>query len=147
MIRRATNDDANELVRLTRLYLLESPHQKFIGEVSDDQIIDVMQTCLLLGDVLVSEENSRLTGMLALVPVTHLLNGVLYIEDFVWFIEKRERGLRLANRFIDEAANVTRQRHAPMLKMTSPASSGVSLLLTRKGFREVETVYLLDVSP
>jgi GNAT superfamily N-acetyltransferase len=146
-VRRATLDDVTEVKRLAGLYLAESPHQALLLGWTDERLEEFCLAVLHIGVVLVSEENSRLTGMLALAVVPHPMTGRNYCEDLVWFIETEKRGLGLARQFINEAVTVARERECSVLKMTAPAGTAVGALLKRAGMREVETSWVLDVPP
>lgn len=146
-IRRATTDDITEIVRLARGYLKESPHKAILGFITDEQLEDFTRAVLSVGTILVSEGDGALSGMLALVPARNALTDRSYLEDLVWFIEKPYRALYLANLFVNEAVTVGREAGLPAVKMTSPTQSAVGVLLARKGFREVETAWVLDLGP
>ena len=83
----ARDDDKPELLRLSRLYLAESPHRDVLG-TDPARLPAFIDTVLRIGIVFVCERTpTSLAGMIAGVNVEHPLTGKFHAEDLIWFVE------------------------------------------------------------
>jgi GNAT superfamily N-acetyltransferase len=84
-------------------------------------------------------------GMLALAHLEHHLTGEFYVDEICWWVETEHRKTAAGYRLLCAAEDWTRQKGARVLKMLSPAGADIGKLYERRGYRPLETAFLLTV--
>ena len=98
-----------------------------------------------LGEILIGTQDGQVLGCIAILYAPSLNTGRLQAQEAGWFVRKDARGCGL--RLLAAAENAARWRGAAALLMAHLAGLNERLgeLYRRRGYRELETLYLLEL--
>lgn len=159
-IRAAKAEDIPRVVEMATRFILETPYKNTI--VPDERKLEQLAAWLIDqgGIVLLAEKADpvdvwgkarelgycrQVVGMLALAYLEHHLTGEFYVDEIAWWVDTEHRKSPAGYRLLCAAEDWTRQKGARVLKMLSPAGSDIGKLYERRGYRPLETAYLLTV--
>lgn len=141
MIREATLTDGPRLLEMSQRFLTETIYAQLAPA---DPIAVVNLICVVLekGVVFVEElPDGTLIGMIAIVPLPHLLTGKQYGDEIVWWVEPEHRKSRAAYRLLCAAEVWARQKGLSVLKLVAPAGSDIGRFYEHRGYVLVESAY------
>jgi GNAT superfamily N-acetyltransferase len=146
MIRTATPEDLEDLIRLSLEFIDESIYREFGS--SPEQLTFLFEHIFGLsthggaGTILVAEGvDGQLAGMLAIVVVPHLLSGQLYADEIAWFVRPRYRSGLVGPRLLRAAEHWAMQNRANLIRMVAPQGTDVGRFYEKAGYAAVETSY------
>jgi GNAT superfamily N-acetyltransferase len=137
-IRSAMAADLDRLVEMGLRFREETAYKQHLGENADE--MRKLATRLIAGDgeILVSERDGNLVGMLGYIVYAHHLSGEKIAGELFWWVEPEARGDGL--RLLRQAEKRAKAAGATRMQMISP-SKRVSDLYERLGYEQVETTY------
>jgi hypothetical protein len=71
------------------------------------------------------------------------MTGEPYAEDLLWFVHKDHRQGRVGPALLHAVESFAQIKGAAMLKITSPTGSILGRFLEHRGYRSVETSYVV----
>ncbi len=107
-----------------------------IGELAD--------RILQVGLIFVAEDRGRLVGMLAGYAVDEPIGRTKMLEELAWWVDPEYRKGSVGYKMLRCWEEWARQAGLEAVKMIAPAESpGVGGFLERRGYRQIETTYIL----
>jgi len=80
-------------------------------------------------------------GMIACVVAPQLIDGTIYADEMVWWVDPEARSLRAGPALLTAAEDWARGKNCSMLKMVAPIPSTVGNFYERLGYQPIETAY------
>lgn len=100
----------------------------------------------LTGRAVVAEAaDGHLCGLLGLVVALHEKTGIVTAMEQAWYLEPDARGGTAGVRLVREAEALARDAGVPRMQIGAPNAT-VQRLLTRLGYRAVETVMVKELA-
>lgn len=81
-------------------------------------------------------------GMIACVVAPQLIDGTIYADEVVWWVDPDARGMRAGPALLKAAEEWARGKNCSMLKMVAPVPSTVGRFYERLGYVAVETAHV-----
>lgn len=158
-IRKATEGDIADVMRLARSFLATSGYGKLMPSVPADQLLQLCRTVMALGVIFLAElgeddpawqqgagPHFRIVGMIAVCDLEHPLTGQQYADEIAWFVEPAHRSGSIGPRLLAQVEVWAREKQLHMVKMVAPAGSDVGRFYERLGYRAVETAYQKEIA-
>ncbi len=146
-IRHATVEDLERIVQMAIRFLQSSDYGEIVGRFKLENLRGATRACIEVGVILLAEhgppELRRAIGFCALVPAEHVLTGETYADEIALWVEPEHRTGTVGGRLVLAAEHWARQKQLTCLKMVAPVNSRLHLHYQRRGYRAVETGYLL----
>lgn len=80
-------------------------------------------------------------GMLACIVAPQLIDGTIYADEMVWWVDPASRQRRAGPALLTAAEEWARGKNCSMLKMVAPIPSTVGRFYERLGYHAIETSY------
>lgn len=141
MIREATLTDGPRLLEMSLRFLQTTIYAEL---APPDPMTLVNLICIVLekGIVYVEElADGTLVGMIAIIPLPHMLTGKQYGDEVAWWVEPEHRKSRAAYRLLCAAEAWSRQKGLSVLKLVAPAGSDIGQFYEHRGYVLVESAY------
>jgi ribosomal protein S18 acetylase RimI-like enzyme len=140
-IREARELDIPRIVEMGSRSLREGPYKNLVGENPEQTkqlALDVIQ--MEHGTVLVSEENGKLTGVLAFVIFPHYFSGEKTAGELIWYVEPEYRQSFTAIALLRAAERLARKAGAKRMQFTAPTGE-VGEAYRSLGYQPVEVSF------
>lgn len=144
-IRMASASDADRVIEMGSRSIAIGPYKNDLKDAPDV----TMRLYRLLIDnpmarIIVSEEEGKVTGILALLLFNHYYSGELTAGEIIWYVEPEYRQSPTALELYWKACQLAKEAGATRMQMTAP-DPAVGQAYVRLGFHEVETTYQRDL--
>lgn len=150
-IREATAADVDRLVAMALQFLEATRYGELLGR-SPDALRTLIEVVLEHGVGFVAEAvvpvpvgfspvSVQLVGMIGVVAVPHPMNGRLYCDELVWWVEPGSRYVGVGPALKRAVEAWARSKNCSMIKMVAPAGSRVGRFLEHDGYEAYETAY------
>ena len=146
MIREATLSDVHRIVEMGRRFMAESTYNQHLSEnpkqmrVFAKQIISNPR-----GVILVSEQDGKLTGMLALLLFPHYFSGESIAGEVFWWVDPEARAGSTGLKLMRKAEKIAAMWGATKMQMVAPTRR-IGKLYEHLGYKEVESTFQRDLS-
>lgn len=80
-------------------------------------------------------------GMIACVVAPQLIDGTIYCDEMVWWVDPEARARRAGPDLLKAAEDWARGKKCSMLKMVAPIPSTVGRFYERLGYEAIETAH------
>jgi GNAT superfamily N-acetyltransferase len=141
MIREAETKDIPRIVEMGTRSLLIGPYR---DQVADNPEVTTRLAELFIENpqckVLVSEEEGKITGLLAFVVFPHYYSGEITAGELMWYVEPEHRVGGIALRLLQEAETVARSMGAIRMQLTAPTEA-LGALYKHCGYHQLEVLY------
>lgn len=144
-IRPATPADSEALYALGRRFL-EGTRYGALFCATPESLARLVGVVFAFGDnatiLLTVDSDDRPFGMLVAFVAPHPIDGLLYCDEVVWWVNPDARGMRAGPKLLAAAEEWARGKNCSMLKMVAPIGSTVGRFYERLGYRAVETAHV-----
>lgn len=146
MIREATEDDIPRLVEMGRRFIEESVYKDFMVE-NPEQMESLIGQILAnpQGRILVSENDGKPNGMLALIAFPHYFSGELIAGEIVWWVDPEARAGGTGLKLMRKAEQLAIEMGAVKMQMVAP-DERIGKLYQHFGYEKVESTYQLKLN-
>jgi GNAT superfamily N-acetyltransferase len=146
MIRDATQEDAEALIRMGAAYVEEAGHlERFGAEFCPQSFLTTCEALAKTGILLVAEHDGEVVGMLGAAFIPVLWNyKVLQAQETWWYARPDRRkglGVALLGEF-ERRATAQGVSIGGMVAELGPRGDAVGRLYAAKGYAPAESVYL-----
>jgi len=150
MIRDATQEDAEALVRMGAAYVEEAGHlERFGAEFCPQSFLTTCEALARTGVMIVAEHDGRVVGMLGAAFIPVLWNYKVLLAQETWFYVQptKRKGLRKETseallKEYEERATAQGVSFGGIVQELGPRRSAVGRLYEAKGYAPAESVYL-----
>lgn len=121
MIREANEADIPRITEMGSRSLREGPYKDLVADKPEQTgklALDVMQK----GFILVSEEDDKLTGLLAFIVFSHYFSGELTAGEVMWYVEPEYRQSFTGLCLLRAAERMARKFGAKFMQFTAPTA-------------------------
>jgi hypothetical protein len=145
-IREIEPGDEPRVLELTKEFLQLSPYTALFPP-KDGHLEDLYARLVKLGKIFVAVNRDNYpVGLIAGAVLPHAMNGELYAEGVIWYVDKGHRGGDVGRNLLGVFAEWTTTNGATVLKMSAPSDSPVGKLLGVMGFAAFETHFVLPLA-
>ena len=142
LIRDAVDTDVPQIVKMGSRSIQEGPYKHYLPdapEVTEKTASDIIKRAD--AKVLVSEEDAKLTGVMAFVVFPHYYSDEITTEELIWYVEPEFRKSMTAICLLRAAERIAREMGAKWSQFTAPTDA-VGTAYKALGYTPVETTYL-----
>ena len=138
-VRKALISDMDRVIEMALRFVAETPYGEYIT-IRPDRLALTVSSLMANPDaaILVSENGSRLTGMIGMMAYDHPYSGERTAFEVVWWVDPESRGDGV--RLLRAAEEWAREHGAIKAQMVAP-NERVGALYARLGYTPVETSY------
>ena len=143
MIRHATPVDIPRILEMAERFINNSAYSNVLTFRVEalERLADVVVG--QLGAVLIATVPAGgSVAMFVVVALEDPLTGDRYAEEVAWWVEPEHRGGLIGPRLLAAAETWARENKCPVLRMRAPVGSDVGAFYLRRGYTEVETIYV-----
>jgi GNAT superfamily N-acetyltransferase len=140
-IRVAEPTDIPRIVEMGSRSLREGPYKDLVGD-NPEQTSQLARSVIEMdnGTVLVSEEDGKLTGVLAFVIFPHYFSGEKTAGELIWYVEPEYRQSFTAIALLRAAERLARTAGAKRMQFTAPTVA-VGEAYQSLGYKPVEVSF------
>jgi GNAT superfamily N-acetyltransferase len=143
---RMTVDDVDAVLVMCHRFFNEWHDRRALGPLDEPMVRAVLETIVLdpdKGAGWLAHVDGVPAGMLLMGLTPNLITGERTAEELVWWVDPAHRSGRLGIRLLDAAVEWARKSGSQICKMVAPSGSTVGRYLSRRGFAEMETAFIL----
>ena len=140
-IREATLHDVPRIVELGRRFLADGPYKDQMDNLEQSMRFATSMIGNPKAAVLVSEQSSRVVGVLAFIIFPHYFTGQLTANEMIWYIEPEARKGGIGMRLMWAAERMAKAMGAVRMQFTAPTVEVGKLYERFGGYHQVEVAY------
>ncbi len=149
-IRRAAAVEKDQLVALALQFLSLPPYCDFpLAHGTRETIgalVDLFESMGEKAAIFVAADEAVVVGLFAVIELPHVIAGIPYAEELIWFVEPTARGGLAGVRLLEAAEAWARTRGLTTIKMVAPYPSRVGRFYLKRGYRVLETTYVKSLT-
>ena len=143
MIRQANKQDLDQLLSMSKdFWLAGGPIDDWDAGYTHKKLESIIENHLIL----VSDNESVITGMIILVFVDHLCAPVVNACELAWYVRPEYRGSSIGIKLLQQAVEISRASGAKTMTLAYMERSmpdTIQSIYERLGFERNETSYLM----
>jgi GNAT superfamily N-acetyltransferase len=137
MIRIASLDDIPRMVEMGERFRSETSYRDHIAQ-NAEQMAKLGRDLIAKGEILISEHDGRITGMLGYLLYDHFISGERIAGEVFWWVEPEARGDGL--RLMREAEKRAKAAGAKQFQFIAPTPQ-LERIYPRLGYAWVESTF------
>ncbi len=139
VIREAAASDLPFVVEMGREFLKSGPYRDQAD--NPEQAAIIAETVRNNGHILVSEDESGITGVFAFIVFPHYYTGELTAGEMIWYVRPEKRSGGIALHLLAMAEKISRAEGVKRMQLTAPSEEIGKLYKYCGGYRKMEVTY------
>ena len=144
-VRKATEEDAIDIIRMSERAYLAGGQQPVIGEY-DPERMEVLVAHLLNnedGEIFIAKRGDEAIGMVVL-SMAHVILSATYsmAQVITWYVEPEDRESGAGKELLESALGWARARNVDLWVSAPKASQSIAHMCVKRGFKLLESIYI-----
>ena len=144
-IRKATEEDTLDILRMGERAYQAGGHQPIIGEYQPERM-EVLTAHLIKepdGDIFIARRGDEAIGMIVLSMAHVILSGTYSMAQVItWYVEPDDRSEGAGKELLESALVWAKARNVDLWVSAPKASQSIAHMCVKRGFKLLESIYI-----